>query len=111
MLLTTNKPPAAWGNVLHDADLAEAILDRVLERGRHFELRGKSYRTRHVADELRAGRGGAGEGAEPSPGPQRPARGWPRISGTRDPEFPERTARQAEGFSGTPQQSQAEAAV
>jgi DNA replication protein DnaC len=48
MLLTTNKPLAAWGHVLHDPDLAEAILDRVLERGRHVELRGSSYRTRHL---------------------------------------------------------------
>ena len=46
MIFTTNKPLAAWGRVLHD--LAEAILDRVLERGRHLELRGPSYRTRHV---------------------------------------------------------------
>jgi hypothetical protein len=30
--------------VLHDADLAEALLDRVLERGTHVELRGKSRR-------------------------------------------------------------------
>jgi DNA replication protein DnaC len=48
MLFTTNKPLAAWGHVLHDPDLAEAILDRVLERGRHIELRGPSYRTRHL---------------------------------------------------------------
>lgn len=34
MLFTTNKPLAAWGTVLHDPDLAEAVLDRVLERGR-----------------------------------------------------------------------------
>jgi DNA replication protein DnaC len=47
MLFTTNKPLAAWGHVLHDPDLAEAILDRVLERGRHIQLRGPSYRTRH----------------------------------------------------------------
>ena len=33
MIFTTNKPLAAWGRVLHDPDLAEAILDRVLERG------------------------------------------------------------------------------
>jgi len=39
MIFTTNKPLAAWGRVLHDADLAEALLDRVLERGRHLELR------------------------------------------------------------------------
>lgn len=48
MLFTTNKPLAAWGQVLHDPDLAEAILDRALERGRHIELRGPSYRTRHL---------------------------------------------------------------
>jgi DNA replication protein DnaC len=48
MLFTTNKPLAAWGLVLHDPDLAEAILDRVLERGRLIELRGASYRTRHL---------------------------------------------------------------
>jgi DNA replication protein DnaC len=46
-LVTTNKPLAALGQVLHDADLAEAILDRLLERGTHYVLRGRSYRTRH----------------------------------------------------------------
>ncbi len=48
MLLTTNKPLGHWGHVLHDADLAEAITDRVLERGRFIQLRGPSYRTRHL---------------------------------------------------------------
>jgi DNA replication protein DnaC len=48
MLLTTNKPLAALGDVLHDGDLAEAILDRLLEHGTHFALRGRSYRTRHL---------------------------------------------------------------
>src|SRR2546422_3225981 len=52
MIFTTNKPLAAWGRVSHDPDLAEAILDRVLERGRHIELRGPSYRTRHVPLDL-----------------------------------------------------------
>jgi IstB-like ATP binding protein len=52
MIFTTNKPLAAWGRVLHDPDLAEAILDRVLERGRHIELRGRSYRTRHAPLDL-----------------------------------------------------------
>lgn len=50
ILVTTNKPLAAWGQVLHDGDLAEAILDRLLERGAHFEMRGRSYRTRHLKD-------------------------------------------------------------
>lgn len=50
ILVTTNKPLAAWGQVLHDGDLAEAILDRLLERDVHFEMRGRSYRTRHLKD-------------------------------------------------------------
>jgi len=48
MIFTTNKPLAALGQLLHDGDLAEAILDRLLERGTHFLLRGPSYRTRHL---------------------------------------------------------------
>jgi DNA replication protein DnaC len=51
ILVTTNKPLAALGDVLHDGDLAEAILDRLLERGTHFALRGRSYRTRHLSEE------------------------------------------------------------
>lgn len=48
MIFTTNKPLAALGQLLHDGDLAEAILDRVLERGTHFVLKGPSHRTRHL---------------------------------------------------------------
>jgi DNA replication protein DnaC len=78
MVFTTNKALAAWGRVLHDADLAEAILDRVLERGRHIELRGPSYRTRHLKLDLT-------QSAEaPSAAPA-------RISGNLRPEFPEPT--------------------
>ena len=51
MLITTNKPLAALGTVLHDGDLAEAILDRLLEHGAHFAMRGRSYRTRHLTEE------------------------------------------------------------
>ncbi len=51
ILLTTNKPLAALGDVLHDGDLAEAIVDRLLERGAHFAMRGRSYRTRHLNQE------------------------------------------------------------
>jgi DNA replication protein DnaC len=94
MLLTTNKPTAAWGQVLHDGDLAEAILDRVLERGRIFELRGRSYRTRHLEDELRPGRGEAAlqSQAETRPAPQREEGGRRRIPGIDGAEFPEPTA-------------------
>jgi hypothetical protein len=31
-------------------DHAEAILDRLLARGVHFEMRGRSYRTRHLKE-------------------------------------------------------------
>ena len=49
MLFTTNKPPlTTWGDVLHDHDLAEAIVDRVLERGRLLLLDGPSHRARHL---------------------------------------------------------------
>lgn len=44
LLLTTNKDPAAWGAVLHDADLAQAILDRLLHKGEIVKMGGNSYR-------------------------------------------------------------------
>ena len=78
MIFTTNKPLAAWGHVLHDPDLAEALLDRVLERGRHIQLRGPSYRTRHQPKKEKS----APDSLDP-PGA--------RISGNVVPEFPEPT--------------------
>ena len=44
IIVTSNKDPDTWGDVLHDNDLAEAIVDRLLERGDIIRLRGKSYR-------------------------------------------------------------------
>jgi DNA replication protein DnaC len=38
MIFTSNKHPSDWGAVLHDDDLAAAIVDRVLERGRLLHL-------------------------------------------------------------------------
>jgi DNA replication protein DnaC len=78
MLFTTNKPLAAWGIVLHDPDLAEALLDRVLERGRHIELRGHSYRTRHVTRKEQP--------SDPVPGDP-----GAKISGRKQAKFPEPT--------------------
>jgi DNA replication protein DnaC len=46
LVFTTNKPLKTWGEVLHDHELAEALLDRVLERGEHVRLGGCSWRTR-----------------------------------------------------------------
>jgi len=48
MIFTTNTPLNAWGRVLHDEDLALAIVDRVLERGRLLTLDGPSMRTKHL---------------------------------------------------------------
>jgi DNA replication protein DnaC len=48
MIFTTNKPLDDWGSVLHDEDLAHAIVDRVLERGRILKLDGPSIRTLHL---------------------------------------------------------------
>ena len=48
MIFTTNKALKSWGRVLHDDDLAQAIIDRVLERGRLLRLDGPSIRTLHA---------------------------------------------------------------
>jgi DNA replication protein DnaC len=75
MIFTTNKPLRQWGRVLHDPDLAAAILDRVLERGRLVSLDGPSGRTRHLNLEE----------ALPQTGDRL------RISGIAGSEFPEPT--------------------
>lgn len=54
IIFTTNKSLDQWGQVLHDDHLAEALLDRVLERGRLIPLTGPSYRTRHLDLESQA---------------------------------------------------------
>jgi len=48
IVFTTNKKLSHWGIVLHDPQLAEALLDRVLERGQHIKLGGRSWRTRDI---------------------------------------------------------------
>lgn len=77
MVFTTNKALAAWGHVLHDDDLAQAILDRILERGRLLTLDGPSMRTKHL---------GLDDPTSPGASDQ-PA----RIPGIQRPEFPEPT--------------------
>lgn len=79
MIFTTNKPPAQWGRVLHDEDLAQAIVDRVLERGRLLTLDGPSLRTKHLGLD--------------DPTAHTPSQDVARISGIRAPEFPEPTQR------------------
>jgi DNA replication protein DnaC len=77
MVFTTNKSRNEWGRVLHDSDLAEAILDRILERGRWITLDGPSGRTRHLKLETALPQDHDGAG----------------ISGKSVPEFPEPTFR------------------
>jgi len=77
MIFTTNKPLTAWGRVLHDDDLAHAIVDRILERGRMLTLDGPSMRTKHL-------------GIEDATSPEAPV-SPARISGIDRPEFPEPT--------------------
>ncbi|MFZ6004665.1 MAG: IS21-like element helper ATPase IstB, partial [Actinomycetota bacterium] len=76
IIFTTNKSPLTqWGDVLHDKDLADAIVDRTLERGRLVLMDGPSVRTRHLALD-----------DKPSAGDEHEA---DRFSGTREAEFPE----------------------
>jgi DNA replication protein DnaC len=77
MVFTTNAHPRRWGRALHDEDLAEAIVDRILERGRLLRLDGPSVRTKHLpSDEL------VDEDLDDSSR---------RVSGIDAAEFPERT--------------------
>jgi DNA replication protein DnaC len=78
MLFTTNKHPKRWGPVLHDDDLAEAIVDRILDRGRLLQLDGPSVRTKHLA----------GDAVFQDDKDDTEAR---RISGTDAADFPEPT--------------------
>ena len=77
MVFTTNKSLKQWGDVLHDADLATAILDRILERGRHLKLDGPSVRTKHL---------GLDDPTDDE------SHGGARVSGIQGPEFSEPTA-------------------
>jgi hypothetical protein len=97
IVFTTNKSPlTAWGGVLHDHDLAEAIVDRTLERGRLLVLDGPSYRTRHLP--LDSSNSNDDHTAKPA-----------RISGKHRPEFPEPTGvRPASPVTVVPRRSGAE---
>ena len=78
MIFTTNKHPKGWGDVLHDDDLADAIVDRILERGRLLRLDGPSVRTKHLPN------------ADLTDDLTQP--GGSKVSGTDAAEFPEPTA-------------------
>jgi IstB-like ATP binding protein len=77
MIFTTDKPLNAWGRVLHDDDLAHAIVDRILERGRMLTLDGPSMRTKHLGLDDQT--------------PLKASDQLATISGIEAPEFPEPT--------------------
>jgi hypothetical protein len=71
--------------VLHDDDLAEAIVDRILDRGRLLRLDGPSMRTKHLAD-------------DPALDDDQDETEQLRISGTNRSDFPEPTTITAHGM-------------
>ena len=71
MVFTSNKHPDDWGAVLHDDDLAAAIVDRVLERGRLLHLDGPSMRTKHLRRDARVLDEGQPSAAAPAAQPER----------------------------------------
>ncbi len=83
MVFTTNKSLKLWGRVLHDEDLADAIVDRILHRGQLIKLDGPSVRTSHLELD-----------STPDDESQEPD----RVSGMTPAEFPEPTAWTARHF-------------
>jgi len=75
MIFTTNKKTKDWGAVLHDQDLADAIVDRILERGRTVTLDGPSIRRLHLGLDT----------------PDSQEHDQDRVSGESRPDFPEPT--------------------
>lgn len=78
MIFTTNKAINEWGKVLHDQDLGDAIVDRILDRGRILPLDGPSQRTKHLNLD--------------KPDPETVSSEPAIISGINRQEFPEPTA-------------------
>ena len=93
MIFTTNKPLTGWGRVLHDDDLAHAIVDRILERGRVLTLDGPSMRTRHLGLDDPTTNPASTQSASLS-------EEGARISGIQRPEFPEPTTATPRQFGG-----------
>lgn len=48
IVFTTNLEFSKWGSVFGDAQMAAAVIDRVVHHGRLLEFRGESYRVRHA---------------------------------------------------------------
>ena len=57
VVFTTNLEFSRWGSVFGDAQMAAAVIDRVVHHGRLLQFRGESYRVRHAL--MSPGGGGA----------------------------------------------------
>src|SRR5437867_12886726 len=78
MIFTTNKPLAAGGASCTTPTSPKPSSTACSNAGRHLELRGRSYRTRHAPLDL-------------TPASEPPSAGPARISGNHRPEFSEPT--------------------
>lgn len=47
IILTSNKAPNEWGELLGDPAITTAVLDRIIHRAEVIHLRGQSFRMRH----------------------------------------------------------------
>ncbi len=67
VIITSNKSLPEWGQYLHDASLATALIDRLMHHGEVYYLQGESYRLRGKGIALpRAEKNGDGGGSKSS---------------------------------------------
>lgn len=52
-IITTNKDFASWNDIFTDEELTRAIVDRVMHHAKIFYIKGLSYRTRKVKNEVK----------------------------------------------------------
>lgn len=48
LIITTNLEFSRWGRVFGDDNMAAAVIDRIVHRGRLLQFRGGSYRVKHA---------------------------------------------------------------
>ncbi len=61
LIMTSNKPFSAWGEVFGDDVVATAMIDRLIHHAEILSLKGDSYRLRGKELSLSGGRLGPGE--------------------------------------------------
>jgi len=47
VIITSNKAPSDWGELMGDPSITTAILDRIIHRAEVIHLNGDSYRMKH----------------------------------------------------------------